>query len=222
MKEGLLKIREIAKLVLLITCFSFVTNSALGQYTSNVVTDDYGNAAAWSGTQPPANGTLTSRIYITAGAEITRSDVGSGNDIDARGNQNFNPGDGRRRYAGNIFGTFVINGNFTHDQGGRFRIHSGGTVEVFGNFSANNEIMVDDGGTLIVHGNLYIEDMGGGQHDFDGTIVVGGNAEIADFDMNNSAILVVGGDLTLDGNSCSRKTLRTCNFTTRNSDFIDT
>ncbi len=185
------------------------------QYTSNVGTWDYSNASAWSGTQPPANGTLADRIDIVSGSTITKSDVGSGDDIDAQGD--------RGGYSGQIYGTFIIEGDFDHWRGGTFRIYDGGVLEIYGDLdlSSNEEIQIDDGGTLIVHGSLeatgdayldlneggtiivytdlLLEDVtGGGGHELDGTVVVLGDAVIEDVDINANGILVVAGDLTAD------------------------
>lgn len=174
------------------------TGVSYAQYTSNSVTGGYHEAGSWSGSQPPANGTLNNSIRISTGAEITRSDQGGGNSIDARGSDLWG-------YSAIVEGKFIVEGSFTNDNGGILRVFNGGTLEIFGDLTADEEVIVDNGGTLIVHGNLYLEDAGWGyQHELHGTVVVGGDAQIADFVFNNTGMLVVGGDLTLDGNAWTR------------------
>lgn len=168
------------------------------QFTSNAVTGGYHEASSWSGTVPPANGVLSNSIRISTGAVITRSDQGSGNSIDARGSDLWG-------YSSLIEGKFIIEGSVINNSGGGLRVFNGGTLEIYGDLSADEEVTVDNGGTLIVHGNLYLEDAGWGyQHNLFGTVIVKGNAELADFVFNNTGMLVVGGDLTLDGNRWTR------------------
>ena len=170
------------------------------QYESNTVTGGYHESGSWNGAQPPANGNINDRaLEITASSVITRSDQGSGNNLVLSGTSRYNYYPYYDWYSGLIAGTLNVEGNLTIQNLSPFRIVNGGVVEVWGDFYASQSVFIDEGGTLIVHGNLTIVEDNSDRSYVDGNVIVLGDAYLQDFNMDDSGVLYVQGEMEIDG-----------------------
>ncbi len=71
-------------------------------------------------------------------------------------------------------------------------------LEIWGDLTTTGKIIVDANCTLIIHGNLSMESSAG--NEFNGNIIVAGNATIKKCDIETNGNLVVGGELSISSN----------------------